>query len=65
MVAVALGGSAPLWAGELCPPCGVLSCGGVCRFVGLGGMCGSGIGCGAVGRMLVMLCLPVVVSSCG
>ena len=63
-VVVALGGSVPLWAGGLCPLCGDSFCGGLWGVVGLGGMCGSGIGCGAVGRRLVMLCVPVVASSC-
>ena len=49
MVAVALEGSVSLWASGLCPPCGELFGEGVWGFVELGGMCGSGIGCGAVG----------------
>ena len=61
-VAVALGGSVPLWAGGLCPLCGELCCGGVWGFVGLEGMCGSVIRCRGVGQKLVMLCAPVVAS---
>ena len=64
MVAVALGGSVPLWAGEFLPPCGELFCRGVWGSVGLGGMPSSGIGCNAVGRRLVMLCAPVAGFSC-
>ena len=63
-VAVALGDPVPLWASGLCPLCGELFCGGVWGFVGLGGMCGSRIGCGAVRRRLVMLCVPLAASSC-
>ena len=63
---VALGGSAFSWAAGLCPCWGGLcSCRvGVWGFVGLRGMCGSGIGCGIVGQRLVMLCAPVAASSC-
>ena len=47
-VAVAPGGSVPLWACGLCPHCGELCCGGVWGFIGLGGMSGSGIYSGDV-----------------
>ena len=48
----------------LFPLCGELFCGGVWGFFGLGGMCGSSIGCGAVGRRLVMPCALLVASLC-
>ena len=63
-VAVALRGLVPLWASGLGPLCAELFCGGVWGFVGLGGMCGSGIGYGAFCRRLVMLCALVTASSC-